>query len=256
MKIKLNKATVNYEIIGSGIPIVMFNGFATDKKMMKGCMEPIFNNKSGWKRVYLDHPGVGKTEIHNNFNDYRDVFEVVEEFISKIIRSKKFILAGYSFGGFLARYILSKMINKVEGLLLICPVVIPNLDNAHIDEKIDTDVINDSKRIDKRVEREVKKSMQNTDFNFLENLRNKAENNVKRENNNINHENVYKKPVLILTGKQDIEVGYKDAFELLNFYPRATYCALDKAGHNLHIEQEKLFNNLVNEWLKRVNKNM
>ena len=31
-----------------------------------------------------------------------------------------------------------------------------------------------------------------------------------------------------------------------------TYAVLDKAGHDLEIEQEKAFNILVNEWLDRV----
>jgi hypothetical protein len=31
-----------------------------------------------------------------------------------------------------------------------------------------------------------------------------------------------------------------------------TFAVLDKAGHDLQIEQEKLFNALVNEWLDRV----
>ena len=35
-------------------------------------------------------------------------------------------------------------------------------------------------------------------------------------------------------------------------YPRATFAVLDLAGHILQIEQESLFNALVNEWLDRV----
>ncbi len=43
-------------------------------------------------------------------------------------------------------------------------------------------------------------------------------------------------PSLIVVGKQDTEVGYKAQFELLEKYPNATYCALNRAGHNLQIE--------------------
>lgn len=66
-------------------------------------------------------------------------------------------------------------------------------------------------------------------------------------------DNKFQKPALILLGKQDSCVGYKDAWHILKNYPRATFAILDRAGHNLQIEQERLFNVMVNEWLYRVN---
>jgi pimeloyl-ACP methyl ester carboxylesterase len=62
----------------------------------------------------------------------------------------------------------------------------------------------------------------------------------------------FKKPALILTGRQDHWVGYQDAWKILENYTRATFAVLDRAGHALQIEQERLFNALVNEWLDRV----
>jgi len=41
-------------------------------------------------------------------------------------------------------------------------------------------------------------------------------------------------------------------WDILENYPRATFVVLDRAGHMLYIEQENLFNALVNEWLDRV----
>ena len=61
----------------------------------------------------------------------------------------------------------------------------------------------------------------------------------------------FKKPALFLCGKQDAIVGYQDIWDILPFYPRATYAVLDVAGHCLNIEQEELFNSLVNEFLRR-----
>lgn len=43
-------------------------------------------------------------------------------------------------------------------------------------------------------------------------------------------------PTLIIAAKQDTEVGYKDQFDLMKIYPNSTYCAVEKAGHNLQIE--------------------
>ncbi|WP_353616195.1 hypothetical protein [Bacillus sp. AFS053548] len=62
----------------------------------------------------------------------------------------------------------------------------------------------------------------------------------------------FNKPSLFLLGLQDSVVGFKDAFTILENFPRASFAILDKAGHNLQIEQENLFNSLINEWLDRV----
>jgi pimeloyl-ACP methyl ester carboxylesterase len=58
-------------------------------------------------------------------------------------------------------------------------------------------------------------------------------------------------PVLFITGRQDSVAGYRDAWRTLEHYPRATFAVLDRAGHNVHIEQPQLFA-LVHEWLDRV----
>ena len=62
----------------------------------------------------------------------------------------------------------------------------------------------------------------------------------------------FTKPALFLMGRQDGIVGYRDAFRILEQYPRASYAVLDRAGHNLQIEQERLFAALVEEWAFRI----
>ncbi|MCB2317601.1 alpha/beta fold hydrolase [Clostridium tagluense] len=62
----------------------------------------------------------------------------------------------------------------------------------------------------------------------------------------------FNKPTLMLLGRQDSSVGYKDSWSILDNYPRATFAVLDRAGHNLQIEQVELFNSLVTEWILRV----
>jgi pimeloyl-ACP methyl ester carboxylesterase len=59
-------------------------------------------------------------------------------------------------------------------------------------------------------------------------------------------------PTLVLLGRQDSVVGYRDAWKLLVYYPRASFVVLDRAGHSLEIEQEGLFRALAGEWLDRV----
>ena len=66
----------------------------------------------------------------------------------------------------------------------------------------------------------------------------------------------FARPVVILLGRQDASVGYQDAWRILENYPRGTFAILDRAGHNLQIEQPLLFNALLSEWLDRVRESM
>ena len=63
---------------------------------------------------------------------------------------------------------------------------------------------------------------------------------------------VFERPALIVCGRQDASTGFAEQFTYLPHYPRASYVVLDRAGHNLQIEQAPLFHALVGEWLDRV----
>jgi len=59
-------------------------------------------------------------------------------------------------------------------------------------------------------------------------------------------------PTLIVTGRQDSVIGYRDAWGILENYPRGTFAVLDRCGHFMGIEQADLFHALAGEWLDRV----
>ncbi|HXQ35640.1 MAG TPA: alpha/beta hydrolase, partial [Anaerolineales bacterium] len=58
-------------------------------------------------------------------------------------------------------------------------------------------------------------------------------------------------PSLIIAGRQDGVVGYRDAWNILEKYPRASYVVLDRAGHPLE-DSSELVNVLIKEWLDRI----
>lgn len=62
-------------------------------------------------------------------------------------------------------------------------------------------------------------------------------------------------PSLIITGRQDSVAGYRDAWDIVEKYPRATYVVFDRAGHLLE-EKDDLIKILMNEWLDRVEESM
>ena len=58
---------------------------------------------------------------------------------------------------------------------------------------------------------------------------------------------------LILTGRQDALAGYEAAWSLLPEFPRATFAALDLAGHWLgRVERPAPFHALLADWIDRM----
>jgi pimeloyl-ACP methyl ester carboxylesterase len=51
MECEIQNIKIYYETIGHGKPILMIHGFAPDHRLMKGCMEPIFENRGNYKRI-------------------------------------------------------------------------------------------------------------------------------------------------------------------------------------------------------------
>jgi pimeloyl-ACP methyl ester carboxylesterase len=65
-------------------------------------------------------------------------------------------------------------------------------------------------------------------------------------------ERPFDRPSLLLAGRQDATVGWKDMLKIVDNYPRGTFAVLDRAGHGLEVEQQAIFETMVNEWLDRV----
>ena len=263
---------VYYEEFGEGKPILIIHGLACNIELMKGCIEPIFKKVNGYKRIYIDLLGMGKS---NNYSlEYASSDKILEMLLSFIKEKmdKEFLLVGESYGGYLSRGILSKCYKNIEGLMLLCPMIIPDdtkrtlpegnlkFHDKEFLEKIDKNkrelfleyMIIANEKMYKRFEKEVISGIEQANNDFIKKLR---ENysfsfNVDEEIKMIN----FSKPSLFITGRQDNTVGYYDLYNLLEDYPRATFVILDIAGHNLQIEQEEVFNSLFLNWLERVEK--
>lgn len=44
-------------------------------------------------------------------------------------------------------------------------------------------------------------------------------------------EKSFAKPTLVIAARQDTTVGYRDAWDILESYPRATFAVIDRASH-------------------------
>jgi pimeloyl-ACP methyl ester carboxylesterase len=270
-EVKVNDLTFDVEIIGTGKPVVMVHGFGVDREVMRGCMEPIFEKRPGWKRIYFDLPGMGKTKRAEWIKDSDDILAVVLELTKKVIPGERFLLVGESYGGYLVRGIIYKEPENVLGMAIICPLAVPDdakrdvpklrilqrdtslYGNLSADEKAIFDIMAtiQTKRVWDRFDDEMMSGFKKGESEFLERIR-RAPNNYAFSFAVDQLPVPFDKPSLIFTGRQDSGVGYNDIWKFLEQYPRASFVVLDMAGHALQIEQETLFNALVNELLDRL----
>jgi pimeloyl-ACP methyl ester carboxylesterase len=269
MRYMVRDCEVNYEAFGEGTPVINLHGSTLDVHSMMGCMEPVFENRKGWKRIYLDLPGHGKTMDRDWIKGSDDVLQVVLDFIDGIIPDTHFLLAGLSYGGYIARGIIHHRPEEVAGLLLIAPRVVSNpaertlpskrvlVKEAEFLEELDSKVregfedvaVVQTRNHWNRYDKEIRSGVSVADNKFLQRIQPSIDTfsfDVDKLSRG------YDRPTLIITGRQDHWVGYQDAWTIIENYPRATFAVLDRAGHAVQMEQEDLFAALVNEWLDRV----
>ncbi|CAH1217405.1 2-hydroxy-6-oxo-6-(2'-aminophenyl)hexa-2, 4-dienoic acid hydrolase [Paenibacillus auburnensis] len=264
-----NNITFNYEEAGTGPPMLILHGNGPDHKMMMGCMEPIMSRQEGYRRIYVDLPGMGKTPSADWIKSSDDMLRAVEMMIEALIPGERFLLVGQSYGGYLARGLHRNYADLIEGVFLLCPCVIADMadrelpshqvmfrDNQLLDELTEAEreeftsiTVVQSRQVWERYKTEIISALQLADVQFMQRIK---ESGGYPFSFDLETLAPFTKPSLILTGRQDSMTGFKDAWNLLDAYPHAAFSVLDRAGHNLHLEQEELLGAMVIEWLNRV----
>ena len=271
MSCKIRNLEVFCEVIGEGKPVVMVHGMGVDHRTMKGCMEPVFQGRSDpWRRIYFDLPGMGCTKGVDWIANSDDMYRFVSAFIDEIIPHESFLIVGESYGGYLARAVVRERPADVDGMLLIGPLVVADdklrdvpsplvlKRDAVLEEKLDDGerhfldlfLVNQTAANWERFQAEMLAGFECGDPDFNARVRG----DIAAYTFTFDVDELaapFEKPSLILTGRQDCLVGYRDAWKLLQNYPRSSFVVLDKAGHGMQIDQAGLFSTLVNEWLDR-----
>jgi pimeloyl-ACP methyl ester carboxylesterase len=263
MKCDLGDIEIFYETCGTGRPIVMLPGIPSDHGIMLRFMEPLFTQRDGWLRLYPDLPGTGRTPGADRLVTQDQMLDVVLAFIDTVIPGQRFVVAGLSYGGYLARGVVYRRAASIDGVLLCAPAVTapPAQDHlpprttlvedptlvARLEPGIAGLVVVQSRPVVEAV-RDVQAEVQLADHTFLERL--EAADPFSFDVDSLPAP--FGGPMLILTGRQDHICGYRDTWDLLDNYPRATFAVLDRAGHLVNIEQDVLCQALMREWLDRV----
>ena len=266
---ELDGLRVYYENYGEGMPILNTHGYGIDHHVMSNCMEPVFRKRPGWQRIYLDLPGMGQTKAPVWLKNSDQVLDVIVKFIDRVLAGRNFVVAGESYGGYLARGLACQMPGRLDGMLLICPVIVPDKDKRELPPR--TVFVRDEKLlagIEPSERKFFERMLVLQDPRRWERFRKDILPGVKARDPEFNRWLIHNgygfsfdpdrpghpfgEPSLILAGRQDASVGFKDALRIMENYPRGTFAVLDRAGHGLEVEQEEVFNCLVEEWLGRV----
>ncbi|EFH80982.1 alpha/beta fold hydrolase [Ktedonobacter racemifer] len=269
MKCDLGDFEIFYETYGAGRPIVMLPGRPSDHHIMERLMEPLFTQRTGWLRIYPDLPGTGLTPSADRLATHDQMLDAVLAFIDTVIPGQRFVLAGLSYGGYLARGVISRRAALIDGLLLCAPQVKADLSQTALPKRttliknpkllaqlepgevqlVEDLVVVENSRVIEAV-RNVLAEVKRADHPFNARLEMAGPSSFEVDPQPIS----FGGPTLIVTARQDHLCGYQDAWDLLDNYPRATFAVLDQAGHFVNIEQDELCRALMREWLDRVEK--
>ena len=270
MECVLEKITVHYEVFGTGKPILVLPGWGLNTRLMAHETEPFFQGRAGWQRIYIDPPGHGKTPGKDWITNQDQMLDVVLACIDQLTAGRRFCLIGISLGAYLARGVLLRRLESIDGIALIIPVIFAEdarrtvpphqvllEDPAVKAEMAPTEepffeiaVVHTRKWLEHQRSFPEIPEHEMGDSEFLNKIREQPDRYAfSFDMDKLPHS--FPGPSLIMTGRQDSIVGYRDAWSILENYPRATYVVFDRAGHLLE-EKEDLVKILVSEWLDRV----
>ena len=274
MECSLENIVVHYEVFGEGRPIILLPGWGLNTRLTAHETEPYFQKRAGWKRIYIDPPGHGKTPGKDWITDQDKILEVILACIDKLTAGQRFSLIGISLGAYLARGVRRSRAELIDGIAMIVPTIIAEDEKRAVPphkvlvedpavkanltpeeaDLFEISVIHSRKFLDYQRTFPQIPEHENGDPEFLSRIRERPD----KYAFSFDVDDVpepFAGPSLIITGRQDAIVGYRDAWNILDKYPRATYVVLDRAGHPLE-EKEGLVNVLINEWLDRVEESM
>jgi pimeloyl-ACP methyl ester carboxylesterase len=259
-----------YEQRGQGRPLVMLHGWSLDHHHMASEMEPLFAERTGWERLYVDLPGCGKTPARAWVQTQDDILQVVLAFVDQVVGRRRFVVAGMSAGAMLARGVCHRRAAQMDGVLLLVPVTVaadadrdrPEASTAAADHGLMASLgpedaamlqsaVVQSERVLEALKRDYAPAGKAADEAFLAPIREDPER-YGLGSDAAGSSAPFAAPALVLLGRQDAAVGYRDQLCLLDEYPRGTFAVLDRAGHLLAVDQAGLFRALAAEWLDRV----
>jgi pimeloyl-ACP methyl ester carboxylesterase len=263
----VDDVAVHYSEHGAGVAVLALHGSYSAHQEVEGFLEPLFRDRPGYRRIYIDLPGMGDTPAPDRIRSSNDVLEVVLGFVDAVIGDEAFLVVGHSAGGYLARGVTNRRHHQVAGLALICPLMSGASSDPDPSEHRPVEVVEDL-GVEMTPEQEaefrgyfviqtpatarrfldaVAPVLGRFDAESLERIAGNWELDPKPETGPI-----YDKPTIIVTGRRDAVVGFRAQWRLIDHYQRASYATIGPAGHALPHEQPQILGALLAAWLSEI----
>ncbi|MFV2103539.1 alpha/beta fold hydrolase [Micromonospora sp. LOL_024] len=104
--------------------LVVLHGIGVDNRCAIGVHEPLFADRPGWRRLYPELPGMGRTVAPDWGGGTDDVFAVVHAIVDVAVAGR-YAVSGGSYGGYLAAGLAAAQPQRIDGLSLLVPMVPP-----------------------------------------------------------------------------------------------------------------------------------
>jgi pimeloyl-ACP methyl ester carboxylesterase len=255
METRSGEIRVHHVEHGAGRPVLVLHGAGVDHREAEACFEPIFEGVAGFRRIYPDLPGMGRTVAPDWLRSAEDVLDALLDFAAEVTDGTAPLLIGHSAGAYFAQAMASRGPGQVAGLALVCPLLpglrdVPEhrvvVGSGEIgDDDFRSYFVVQTPEMLERYERHVRPAAVLVDHAALERIGQRWE--LPRHDGP-----AYSGPTLVVAGRLDSTVGYAAAVDLVDHYPHASLAVVDEAGHALPHEQPDLLRALVVEWLVRV----
>ncbi|MFI9601624.1 alpha/beta fold hydrolase [Streptomyces sp. NPDC052043] len=247
-------ASVHYVEHGEGRPVLVLHGAGVDHREAEACFEPALGARDGYRRIYPDLPGMGRTPAPASLRSANDVLDMLLGFADEVAGSDAVLVVGHSVGAYYAQGIAARRPDRVSGLALVCPLLagVRDVPEHHAvvaandlgDDGFRGYFVMQTPAMLDRYERFVAPAIPLADQAAMERI-------GERWELDATEGLAYQGPTLVVAGRQDSIVGYAAAADLLDHYPRATLAVLDGVGHALPHEQLRVLAGLLDDWLAR-----
>lgn len=255
------------QVRGRGRAIFFLHGFGNDHRVLLP-LDDLFDESGGWRRFYLDLPGMGASPAGPEIDGSEAVVRAVREFVLDQAGDQAFALVGYSWGGLLARRLAFDLQERASGLALICPVAGAGRDGRRVEERRP---VQDRPAFMNTLTPLALAEFENSGLDFTVEAWETFTSHVlpgllaydrsaidrisaRYELDSSPEQGLYRKPALICLGGGDHVVGFRDQLRLARHYPNATVTLLNGAGHLAHLERPAVVRALLLDWLDRMSR--
>lgn len=240
---------------GHGTPVLVLHGAGVDHREAVAAFEPTLRAHGGLRRVYPDLPGAGLTPAPETVSSAADVLDVLSALLDDVAGERRAILVGHSAGAYYARALADRAPRRVEGLVLVCPLLegardVPEHEPVVADGLLGDDefrayFVVQTQAMLETYRRAVAPGAALADEAAARRI------GARRELAPADGP-PYAGPVLVVAGRQDSVVGHAAAVDLLSELPHVTLAVVDGAGHALPHEKQPVLRGLLEGWLTDV----